>query len=92
MQSAVQVNSETDFATKTEQFRSMVQSVAAAALASEEAGDALLHPCRTKQQQYSDAQARCTGEAGCDDVKQPRLALTASAATDCVLRSQALDA
>lgn len=30
-----QVNSETDFATKTEQFRSMVQSVAAAALSSE---------------------------------------------------------
>jgi translation elongation factor EF-Ts len=31
----MQVNSETDFATKTEQFRSMVKSVAAAALSSE---------------------------------------------------------
>lgn len=34
----VQVNSETDFATKTEQFRSLVSTVAAAALRSPAAG------------------------------------------------------
>jgi len=36
----LQVNSETDFATKTEQFQSIVHSVAAAALGSEAAGGA----------------------------------------------------
>ena len=40
----LQVNSETDFATRTEQFQSMVQSVASAALASGETGNVLLHP------------------------------------------------
>ena len=34
----LQVNSETDFATKTEQFQSMVQAVASAALALEATG------------------------------------------------------